>query len=125
MNLEITTGEFWTRFAIASLAAWRITHLLAHEDGPGDVIYRLRTLAGRGFWGRLMDCSYCLSFWAAAPLTPWVILKATVIDTLAVWVALSGAACLLERATAPSIQLERRPPVYAEEPVREAVLQGD
>ena len=67
-----TTGEFWTRFAIASLAAWRITHLLAHEDGPGDVIYRLRTLAGRGFWGRLMDCSYCLSLWVAAPFAPLV-----------------------------------------------------
>jgi len=87
------------------------------------VIYRLRTLAGRGFWGRLMDCSYCLSFWAAAPLTPWVTFHAT--DALLVWVALSGAACLLERATAPSMQLERRLPDYAEEPVREAVLQGD
>ena len=123
MNLAINTGEFWTRFAIASIVTWRITHLLAHEDGPGDVIYRLRTLAGRGFWGRLMDCSYCLSFWTAAPLTPWVTLHAT--DALMVWVALSGAACLLERATAPSIQIERRRPDYTEEPVRQTVLQGD
>jgi hypothetical protein len=100
------TAEFCVRFALASLAAWRITHLLAHEDGPGDVIYRLRALGGAGFRARLLDCFYCLSLWIAAPLTPLVTTR-NATDALLVWVALSGAACLLERATAPSIQIER------------------
>src|SRR5437763_519395 len=73
MTTESSSMEFWIRFAIASLAAWRITHLLAHEDGPGDVIYRLRALGGAGFWGRLLDCFYCLSLWIAAPLSPLVV----------------------------------------------------
>src|SRR5690349_13979521 len=106
MTLESSYTEFWIRFALASLATWRITHLLAHEDGPGDVIYRLRTLGGDGFWGRLMDCFYCLSLWIAAPLTPFVTTR-NATDAVMIWVALSGAACLLERATAPAVQIER------------------
>jgi hypothetical protein len=124
MALEFSTAEFWTRFALASLAAWRITHLLAHEDGPGDVIHRLRTLAGRGFWGRLMDCSYCLSLWIAAPLSPFVA-RARVADILLVWVAISGAACLLERATVPSLQIERPQPYNEPASSFESVFQED
>ena len=30
------------RFVLVSLAVWRVTHLLAEEDGPGDVVVRLR-----------------------------------------------------------------------------------
>jgi hypothetical protein len=124
MSAESNSTEFWVRFAIASLAAWRITHLLAHEDGPFDVIYRLRALGGAGFWGRLLDCFYCLSLWIAAPLTPLVTTRDAT-DALLVWVALSGAACLLERATAPRIQLERPPAGFDEQPVRESVLRED
>lgn len=107
MTTESSFTEFWIRFAIVSLAAWRITHLLAHEDGPGDVIARLRALGGDGFWGRLLDCFYCLSLWIAAPLTPFVATR-NAADAILVWVALSGVACLLERATAPAIRFEPR-----------------
>ena len=125
MALEFSTAEFWTRFGLASLAAWRITHLLAQEDGPGDVIHGLRTLAGRGFWGRLMDCSYCLSLWIAAPLSPFVAATARATDLFLTWVAISGAACLLERATAPALRVDRPHPY--EEPASsfESVFQED
>jgi hypothetical protein len=105
MTLESGNGEFWARFVIASLVTWRITHLFAFEDGPGDVIVRLRQRAGAGFFGKLMDCFYCLSFWVAAPIAPFV--HQNVIQALITWVALSGSACLLERATAPSIHVKR------------------
>ena len=88
-------AEFWIRFVLAALAAWRITHLLAREDGPGDLIARFRGRLGSGFWGKLMDCFYCLSFWVAAPLAFYV--GRGPLDLLLVWLALSGAACLLER----------------------------
>jgi hypothetical protein len=91
------TADFWTRFAVASLATWRLTHLLAFEDGPGDVVASLRARAGHGFFGKLMDCFYCLSFWVAVPLAPFV--TSAVSEAPLVWVALSAAACLLERAT--------------------------
>jgi hypothetical protein len=60
-------NNIWLRFIAFALAVWRVTHLLAHEDGPWDVVTRLRRWAGGGFWGQLMDCFYCMSLWIAAP----------------------------------------------------------
>jgi hypothetical protein len=104
MSVELGSGEIWARFAAASLATWRIAHLLAYEDGPGDVFLRLRGWLGHGILGKLMDCFYCLSIWIALPLAPVVTSKLP--DAVLVWVALSGAACLLERGTAAAIQVE-------------------
>jgi len=85
------------RFALASLATWRLTHLLAEEDGPADVVLRLRTRLGPGRLGELMDCFYCLSIWVAAPLTGVVVRRRR--EAPLTWLALSAAACLLERVT--------------------------
>jgi len=90
-------GLVAARLALGSLATWRLTHLLAEEDGPGGAIVRLRVLAGDGPWGELMDCFYCLSVWVAAPVAVAVAPRRR--DAPLLWVALSGAACLLERAT--------------------------
>jgi hypothetical protein len=93
----MTPAGFGVRFALASLATWRLTHLLVEEDGPADVVVRLRARAGESWIGELMDCFYCLSIWVAAPLAVAVTPRRR--DTPVVWLALSGAACLLERAT--------------------------
>ncbi len=86
---------FHTRFLLAALATWRAAHLLAQEDGPGDVVVRLRVRLGDSFTGRLMDCFYCLSIWIAAPAAIFVTRRP--LDWLFTWLALSGAASLLER----------------------------
>jgi len=86
-----------TRFLLASLATWRVTHLLAEEDGPWDAVVRVRSRLGEGQLGELMDCFYCLSLWTAAPATLAVTRSRR--DAPLVWLALSGTACLLERAT--------------------------
>ncbi len=83
---------------LAALAVWRITHLLQAEDGPWDLVVRLRKAAGDGFWGSLLDCFYCLSVWIAAPFAVW--LGSGVSERLLLWPALSAAAILLERVTA-------------------------
>jgi len=87
-----------TRFALAALAAWRLSHLLAFEDGPGDAVAVVRERAGDGVLARLLDCFYCVSVWTAAPLAPAVTRRRRELPLA--WLALSGAACLLERATA-------------------------
>ncbi len=46
-------------FCVATLAVWRLTHLLHAEDGPFDVFVRLRRGAGEGFFGKLLDCFHC------------------------------------------------------------------
>ena len=89
--------DFGMRFALASLATWRLTHLLAEEDGPVDVVVRLRARAGSGQLGELMDCFYCLSIWVAAPLSLMVTRR--VREAPVTWLALSGSACLIERLT--------------------------
>ena len=94
------------------LGVWRVTHLLNAEDGPGKLLVRFRKLVGYGFWGELLDCFYCLSLWIAAPFA-WF-LGGGWGERLLLWPALSGAAILLERATAkaPTIQ---EPALYKED----------
>src|ERR1017187_10005316 len=83
------------KFVLAVLATWRVTHLLASEDGPADIIVRFRVLLGQSLVGQLMDCFNCLSLWIAAPAALFVSRKP--LEWLFCWLALSGGACLLER----------------------------
>ena len=84
-------------FIISILVVWRVTHLLGKEDGPFDVIFILRRKAGEGFFGNLLDCFYCLSIWTAFPFGLW--LGRDWVEKFLFWLALSGAACLLEQGT--------------------------
>src|SRR6187431_1146456 len=84
-------------FILSILAVWRLTHLLGKEDGPFNIIYLLRKKAGAGFFGSLLDCFYCLSVWIALAFGIW--LGNDWIEKILTWLALSGAACLLEQAT--------------------------
>ena len=92
--------DLLTRFVLAVLATWRVTHLLANEDGPADVIFRLRRRLGEGLIGSLMDCFNCMSIWIAAPLALFV--STGPLTWALSWLALSGGACLLERLGAAS-----------------------
>ena len=83
------------RFLLAVLATWRVTHLLASEDGPGDIIFRFRRWLGQSPAGKLMDCFNCLSLWVAAPMALFVSRQPT--EWLMSWLAISGGACLLDR----------------------------
>jgi hypothetical protein len=97
---------------IGTLAVWRVTHLFAAEDGPWQAVARLRRRTGDGFFGQLLDCFYCLSLWIAAPAA-WLIGESGK-ERAVLWLALSGGAILLERATARAISA---PPVaYHEDP---------
>jgi hypothetical protein len=80
---------------MGGLATWRVTHLLAAEDGPGEVVTRLRIRLGDGLLGEAMDCFMCLSVWVSLPIA---LSLPGPRRTLPVrWLALSGAACLMER----------------------------
>lgn len=89
---------YW--LVIAMLGTWRITHLLQAEDGPWDLVVRLRLRAGEGVWGRVLDCFQCLSLWIAV-LPSWL-LGDSWLERALLWPALSAGAILLERSTAPA-----------------------
>jgi uncharacterized protein DUF1360 len=112
--------SLWLRVILAVLAAWRVTHLLASEDGPGDLVYRLRARLGSSFAGKLMDCFYCLSLWVAVPFA--LLVTRQVPDWILTWLAISGAACLLERATQERAEL-RPPQIEGEE--KHALLRSE
>ena len=92
----MTAMTSFEEFILGALCVWRVTHLLHAEDGPGLVLLRLRRAAGHGL-GQLLDCFYCLSLWIAAPAES--ILATNWKKGVLFWLAMSGAACLLERAT--------------------------
>jgi hypothetical protein len=84
-------------FIPCALAVWRLTNLLAREDGPFDVVFRMRRATGQGVLGSLLDCFYCLSLWIAAPFA--FLLSQEWRTWIVCWLALSGAASLLFKLT--------------------------
>ena len=102
--------EFW--FALAALGTWRVTHLLAEEDGPADLILKLRSKFGSSVLGTLMDCFQCLSLWIAIPFT--FIVTGPALAWIPAWLAVSGAACLLERLGSERPALQVDPPHFSE-----------
>jgi len=42
-----TAAGFWIRFVLAVLATWRVSHLLVSEDGPWNLLARLRQRLNR------------------------------------------------------------------------------
>lgn len=107
------------RIILAALAVWRVTHLLQAEDGPFHVFERGRNLLRRVSLAGLADCFYCLSLWMSAPfafvLSPSGWSASAWMEKITFWLALSGAAILINRLSEPASQ----PALYYEEPYRE------
>jgi hypothetical protein len=68
----------WFYFVLATLATYRIAHMIAREDGPFDMFMLLREFAGQEKWyGRGLHCVLCISFWLSLPAAllvglPWL-----------------------------------------------------
>jgi hypothetical protein len=85
------------KYFILVIVVWRITHLIASEDGPFEIIFKIRKMFGETFFGKLMDCFYCLSIWVgfvAAFATSYQIK-----EILLLTFYYSGASILLEKQT--------------------------
>jgi hypothetical protein len=82
---------------IGGLAVYRVSHMIAFEDGPGDIIALMREGAGANRIGKLMDCPFCVSVWAALPVS--MLFSNTVNELILNWLALSGASVVIERLT--------------------------
>ena len=102
-----------TEFIVGTLATWRIASLLTREDGPYSLFSRLRGSGIERGPRRALHCLYCTSIWVAAPLAGFVAPWSG--RSIVIWLALSGGACLLDRATQPALEVaplpERQPPL--------------
>jgi hypothetical protein len=105
----------WFGFVLAVLATWRVTHLLAYEDGPGDALVKLRARLGTGFFGQLLDCFQCLSLWVAAPLA--LMIAQRPLEWGLTWLALSGGACVLERFAREPVTIGQLPATKGDDDV--------
>jgi hypothetical protein len=85
------------KYLILVIVVWRITHLISAEDGPFDMIIKIRKLVGNSFFGKLMDCFYCLSIWVGFACACFVTLEFKEILILTLFY--SGASILLEKLT--------------------------
>ena len=88
----------WLDCALAALATWRFTHLLVAEDGPWNVIRRLRAALSGTILGAALDCFYCTSLLISIPIA--ALLGRTFLDYVLLWPGLSAAAIFLETISA-------------------------
>lgn len=83
----------WLSFIIKSLAVYRVSHMIAREDGPADILSKFRgnfeptSNAGRG-----VNCPMCISFYLSFLIALPVENKVTKFITNAL--ALSGITVL-------------------------------
>ena len=98
---------------LGALAVWRFTHLLYVEDGPWDLLVRLRRRAAGSFWEGPLGCFYCLSLWIALPLALWI--GTGWMERILLWPALSAAAIVIERAISKEFAVPRASYYYETE----------
>jgi len=84
-------------YVVLVIVTWRLTHLISNEDGPFELILKIRKLMGASFLGQLMDCFYCLSIWIGLGLSLYVSRDPALFIPLTLYY--SGTAILLEKLT--------------------------
>ena len=82
-------------FVIVALATWRVTALVAYEQGPFGVLGGLRRLMVRLRLGQLVACFHCLGFWVAGVAA--LVVYGVEMSTLLFWLAIAGSVSIVER----------------------------
>lgn len=77
------------------LAVWRLTALVAYEDGPFGVFMAVRRGLVRIGLGRLVGCFYCLSIWTSCGA---LLVFPVRLETPLVILGVAGAVAIIERA---------------------------
>jgi len=92
---------------LLGLAVWRVSYMLAREEGPFAMFVRLRQALGArevmpGLWqadntpGKLILCPLCLSVWLAAPAALLTLGWAQGWWLLVSWMAITGLSCVVQ-----------------------------
>lgn len=88
-------------FLLALLGVYRLSHMIAMEDGPFDVFAELREKVGQKTWiGRGLHCVLCLSFWLSALMMKWLFFAVGLLPpgyNLITWLGLAGGCLVLHR----------------------------
>lgn len=82
-------------FVLYWLAAWRVTALLCYDEGPFEVLTRLRRALARIGLQRVFMCFHCTAFWVSLLLVG-AVFEPTWRSLILVF-AIAGAASITER----------------------------
>lgn len=82
-------------FVLASLAVYRLSRMIADEEGPFAVFTKLRGAFPPTHWvGRGLECIMCVSFWVSLPFALWIDSAG---DWVLTWLALSSVTVLIRK----------------------------
>ena len=77
------------------LGVYRVSFMIAQEDGPFDIFSRWRGYMGQKTWvGRGMHCTLCISFWLSLVCAAFVGSWVTIIPY---WLGIAGGVLALHR----------------------------
>lgn len=100
--------EIGFHFILAALAAWRVSFLIARENGPGSVIAKFRQALGSSGKGSAMACVKCVGMWIAFPFAFFV--GGTLLELGVIWLALAGVTALIDEWTKPPFEWQEGKP---------------
>lgn len=89
-------------FVLAILACYRLSQFVAFDDGPFDLMLKIRELIGvydydesgraKSGFAQLIGCPYCLGIWFALPLALFLQYGSPVLA----WLGIAGGQAFLE-----------------------------
>lgn len=84
-------------WSLVVLSVYRVSHMIALEDGFFDLFVWLRGELGQKHWiGRGMHCVLCLSFWLSL-IVLIVLPNYSLLHSLLLWIGTSGAVLVVHR----------------------------
>lgn len=101
--------SLWARLLLAVFAVYRLSSLIAREEGPFSVFDHLRMRLGAYDYdeygtaetalGRGIGCVFCVGVYTAALLLFPIYLPTLIGDILLTWLGIAGGQVFLERLT--------------------------
>ncbi len=87
--------NLYLAIALSILAIYRVSYLIAKEDGPFDVFALIRGKISQENWiGRGLNCVLCLSFWLSLIPALWLFWGRPV-NIIAGWFGIAGSVLVL------------------------------
>ena len=87
---------------VVVLAVYRVSHLIAMEEGPGSIFLLLREKVNQGNWvGRGLHCVLCISFWLSLFVPVFIMDNppSHIRESVILWLGTAGAVLTLHRLT--------------------------
>lgn len=88
----------WLLIVLAILAAYRVAHMLALEEGPLSIFAEIRARLDpeqKTWLGRGVSCPLCIGFWVAGAIALVLIPAANWQGLLLNWLAIAGGQTVL------------------------------